>query len=272
MLSLFVAYLKLMRIHNCLITLFSVFAASFVATQSFVFRYPVLMGALAASFIMGGGNALNDYFDCEIDRSNKPNRPIPSGRITHRNALIFALLLFLIGLGLSFSLRILAASIALVNTCLLVIYARHSKRMAFGANVLVALMTSSVFIYSGIIVHIINLNLLVLALSAFCVMASREILKDIEDIQGDRLAGAVTLPIVLGIKKARFFSNVLICPAVFSIFLPFFLHTMGSVYLIFVCLVAFILFSSFFLIPQKAQKMIKLATLLVLLAFLSGSF
>lgn len=266
------SYLRLIRIINCLIAFVSIIGASFFAAQSIEFRFPVLLGAMVASFIMGGGYTLNDYFDYKIDKLNKPNRPIPSGQITRRRALVFAIALFFIGLGLSFFLNILAMSIAIINSCLLIIYARHSKRMVFAANILIALMTSSVFIFSGAILKIINLNIVVLASTAFFVMAAREILKDIEDIQGDSQSGASTLPIKLGIKRARAISTFLIIPSILLIFLPYILDTMNIFYLALIFLATLVLILSFFLQPDKSQKVIKLATIIVLMAFVVGSF
>lgn len=272
MLRTFVGYLRLMRIHNCLMAFFSIIVTSFFASRSFPIKPRVLLGAIMTLFIMGGGNALNDYFDDKIDRLNKPHRPIPSGLITRNKALVFSTALFFIGVGLSFSLNLLAMSIAIVNTCLLIVYARYSKTMFFAANVLIALMTSSVFIFSGAILHRINLNMIVLASSAFFVMMSREILKDIEDIHGDSRSGALTLPIKLGVKRARAVSTIFILPAILLIFLPYILKTMDSPYLGLVILATMALIYSFFLQPKKSQKVIKLATMIVLTAFLVGSF
>lgn len=266
------SYLRLMRIINCLIAFVSVMGASFFAAQSFEFRFPVLLGAMVASFIMGGGNTLNDYFDYKIDKLNKPNRPIPSGQISRRSALVFALVLFFMGFGLSFFLNFLATSIAFINSCLLIFYARYSKTLAFAGNILVALMTSSVFIFSAVILNTMNISIAVLASTAFFVMTAREILKDIEDIQGDSQSGASTLPIKLGIKRARAISAFFIIPSILLIFLPYILDTMNIFYLVLIFLATLVLILSFFLQPDKSQKVIKLATIIVLLAFVVGSF
>ncbi|MFC2157087.1 UbiA family prenyltransferase [Acidobacteriota bacterium] len=266
------SYLRLMRIHNCLIGCVSVIGVSFFAAQSFALKFPVILGAMAVLFIMGGGNTLNDYFDYKIDKLNRPGRPIPSGLITRRRALVFAAALFCVGLGLSLFLNLLAVSMALINSCLLIIYACHSKRMAFTGNILVALLTSSVFIFSGVILGIMNLNIVVLAATAFLVMTAREILKDIEDIQGDSQSGASTLPIKLGIKRARAISTFLILPSILLIYLPYIHETMNIFYLALVILATLFLIVSFFLQPDKSQKILKLATIIVITAFIVGSF
>jgi len=272
MLQALVGTFRLMRIQNCLIAFFSVLVTSFFASRSFEIRPSILLGALATLFIMGGGNALNDYLDHEIDRRNKPHRPIPSGLIARKKALAISTAFFFVGIVLSVFLNVWAMSIAVINTCLLIVYARYSKTMLFTANVLIAGMTSSVFIFSGAILKRIDLNVIVLASSAFFVMMSREILKDIEDIRGDRLAGALTLPIKYGVRRARAVSTVLIFPAILLIYLLLLMKAMNGFCLALIILATMVLVLSLFLQPRKSQKAIKLAVLLVLAAFLAGSF
>ncbi len=264
-------YLRLMRIGNCLIGFFSILATSFFVSQSFILNTSVFLGALAALFIMGGGNSLNDYFDYKIDKLNKPERPIPSGLITRQRALIFSICLFFAGIFLGLFLNIFALSIVFINTCLLIVYARYSKTMSFAANALIALMTSSVFIYSAAILYIIDINIIVLASSAFFVMTAREILKDIEDFHGDMQSGASTLPIKLGIRRARAISSLFILPAVFLIFVPYILRTMDELYLGLILCATAALVVSFFLQAKQSQKIIKLAAIIVLAAFFAGS-
>lgn len=264
-------FFRLMRIGNCLIAFFSILATSFFISQSFDLKIPVFIGALAALFIMGGGNSLNDYFDYKIDKLNKPNRPIPSGQITRKRALIFSICLFFTGIFLGFFLNVFALFIVLINASLLIVYARHSKKMSFAANILIALMTSSVFIYSGMILNIINIDIIVLASSAFFIMTAREILKDIEDIHGDTQSGASTLPIKLGIRRARTMSTFFMLPAVFLIFVPYILSTMDEFYLGLILRATAALIVSFFLQAKQSQKIIKAAAIIVLAAFLVGS-
>lgn len=264
-------YLSLMRLPNGLIAVLSVLVASLCATRSPAPGPKVLIGAAAAFLILGGGNALNDYFDSGIDAINKPRRPIPSGRVSRRAAGAFALGLFAAGLGLGLFLNAAAFALAAVNTGLLILYARRSKRMLFAANVLVAGLTASVFVFAGAILRRIDLSILALAGSAFFIMLTREILKDIEDLEGDRRAGAATLPIRWGVRRARGLANVFIPPAVAVAALPALLGRMDGRSLAMILLAAAGLGGSLFLPPRAAQLSIKAATLIVLLAFAAGS-
>jgi len=264
-------YLRLMRASNGLIAFFSVLGTSVFASRSVAFTPPVLLGALATVFIMGGGNALNDYFDEEIDRRNKPRRPLPSGLIERKKAWIFAIALFLTGAALSLFLNAGAMSIAFINIGLLIVYARYSKGMLLVSNILVAGMTASVFIFSGAILKRIEFNVIILASSAFFVMMSREILKDIEDMEGDRQAGARTLPLRFGIARARAVSTALVCPAILLVYAPEVLKSADKPALDLIVLATLSLGLSVFLPPPKAQKVLKLASVIVLSAFLAGS-
>jgi geranylgeranylglycerol-phosphate geranylgeranyltransferase len=264
-------YLGLMRIPNGLIAVASILVASVSATRSFAPGRPILLGAAAAFLILAGGNALNDYFDRGIDAVNKPGRPIPSGRVPRNGALTFAAVLFGGGLATSLFLPAGALALAVLNTGLLIVYARYSKRMLVFANLLVAWMTGSVFLFAGAILRRAGLPIVVLAASAFFIMMTREILKDIEDLEGDRRAGASTIPIRWGIKRARTVSSLFALPAVLVLVPPYAAGDMGGRYLGMVLLAAAALAASLFLPPGKAQKVVKGATLIVLLAFVAGS-
>ncbi|HHQ45229.1 MAG TPA: hypothetical protein ENN13_03725, partial [Candidatus Altiarchaeales archaeon] len=92
--------LGLTRPRNMLMAFIGVFTGAVLYTQD----YNLLMlfaAALSASLILAGGNGMNDYFDFEIDRVNKPERPIPSGRITRSDAMMLSIVFFLSGLGLA---------------------------------------------------------------------------------------------------------------------------------------------------------------------------
>lgn len=268
--SLPLAYLKLMRVQNGLMASIAVFVTSIIATRSFEFFPLILLGALITLLIMGGGNALNDYFDHEIDEISHPERPIPSGKLKRRHAFYFSAILFVLGILLSLFLNAAAFSIVIINTFFLMLYARYSKSLFIAGNFIIGVLTASVFIFSGAILSTINLEIIVLASSAFLVMTSREILKDIQDIAGDSELGARTLPIKIGVRKARSFSTLLILLAISMTYIPYALKTTNNFYLMGVVLTTLLLFMSFFMPARSSQKVVKLATLLIMGAFVVG--
>ena len=65
--------------------------------RSFAPFYPILMLVLATIGLYGGGVVLNDVFDAELDKTERPERPIPSGLIAKNSATVFGVLLLIIG-------------------------------------------------------------------------------------------------------------------------------------------------------------------------------
>ena len=186
-------------------------ANSLVAGLAAILGYIVATGTIApvalillpiVAFITAGGNAFNDLCDLEIDRINRPDRPLPSGRVTPRAAGALAAVLFAAGLVLAVPAGLPCVVIAVANSLLLVAYARTLKRTALWGNAVVSYLTASIYPFGGALAGIAPMErTLPLAGITFLAMLSRELLKDAEDVAGDRAQGARTLPILHGVKK-----------------------------------------------------------------------
>jgi len=155
----------------------------------------VLTVAISALLLLSAGNAFNDYCDYEIDRINKPQRPIPSGRVQRRGALIFAIVLLSIGAALGFLVNRYAALIALIVSSCLIAYAVWLKRTPLVGNLVVGMLTGLTFIAGGVAVMSIR-GVLVPAIFAFLFTTAREIVKDIEDTEGDIENRAKTIAVI----------------------------------------------------------------------------
>lgn len=283
-------YLKLMRSGNCLMAAIAALVGVFIAynivsanipSDSDIITFPVfdsLKVFLVVFFVTGAGNAINDYFDIEIDRINKPERPIPSGKISLKTALYFSLALFAAGTIIAASINIICGAIALVNSLLLIYYASTLKRTALFGNIAVGYLTGSTFLFGGAVFFEhggIN-GVFVLFLLATMATIAREIVKDIEDIEGDREDGAKTLPIVIGPKKAAYLASLIGLVAVLASPLPYIQELMTIRYLILVT-VADILFAvAVYEIlgknePARSSKMFKLAMAFALISFIAGA-
>src|SRR5512136_2649802 len=88
--------------------------------------------------ITAGGNVFNDLRDLEIDRINRPLRPLPSGKVTPRAAGVLAAALFSAGLILTLPAGLPCVVIAVANSLLLILYARSLKGTALWGNVAVS--------------------------------------------------------------------------------------------------------------------------------------
>lgn len=212
------AYIEIARPKNSILASFVSFLGSFVATLGLPEPKPVLLAGLIVFLETSAGNSINDYFDYEIDKINRPNRPIPSGRISKKNAKIFYLLLVLTGISIAFLVNKYIVFMSILASIALYTYSWKLKGTPFFGNFIVALMTGLVPIFGGLAVEEIGL-VYYMALSAFLVNLSREIYKDIEDIEGDRQK-AKTLPITIGKRKSFILALIFLLLTILSTFLP----------------------------------------------------
>lgn len=168
------------------------------------------MACTSAVLIAAGANAINDVFDLAIDRINKPKRPLPSGLVTINQARIFAILLFIAGIGVSLFLQIPGFAIALITSISLYAYSWKLKRTVLWGNLAVAFFSGLAFIYGGLAVQRFQKAFIVGIFSLFYHFA-REIIKDTEDIAGDAKDGVITFPIRYGTRAAlRMVTGVLL--------------------------------------------------------------
>lgn len=210
--------------------------AGFAGVLAFVIATGTLLPSVLIIFFMvllitAAGNVINDYHDAAIDAINRPDRPIPSGEISQKTALMYAVLLFLIGnaIGIAFAPLPLII-IAVVNSVLLWSYASHLKVMPLLGNLAVSYLSASIFLFGGALVGwegvIANLPV---AGASFGVILSRELIKDAEDMQGDQVHGARTLPILYGLKSTILVSSI---SAVLGVIISLFLYfRWGNYYL-----------------------------------------
>ncbi len=157
----------------------------------------------SAALIGAGGNAINDVFDVEIDRINRPGRPLPSGDVSPAAARTLWATCSALGVGLSAFLSAWHLGIAAGSVGLLWGYSARLKALPVVGNLAVALVLGLAILYGGLAVAPGGETVgwaapLLGAAFAFGSTLAREIAKDIEDAAGDAAGGARTLPLVLG--------------------------------------------------------------------------
>ena len=281
------AYLRLIRSGNCtmaaiaatigVLIVYNILISGGFAGIAFPFFESILV-FLTVFLITGAGNAINDYYDIDIDRINKPDRPIPSGRIGLSTALYFSLALFALGTLFAFMINPVCGIIALINSLLLIYYARTLKRTAFLGNLAVGYLTGSTFLFGGAVFFEKGglEDVFILFLLATLATIAREIVKDIEDIDGDMKDGARTLPIVIGPEKAAGIAALIGLVAVITSPLPY-LQSIMSIRYLFLVAVADLLFAvAVYEIlgknnPGKSSRMFKLAMAFALISFIAGA-
>jgi 4-hydroxybenzoate polyprenyltransferase len=192
--------------------------------------------------IAAGGNIINDYFDVKADRINKPEKLIITKHIKRRWAIVshwsFNGIAFLIGIYLSIKYNSLSfVFVHLISINLLWFYSMYFKRKVLIGNIMIAFLTALVpilallfMIYSpndsnqladpsafGWIMDYDFALIQFITFFAFVQNLEREILKDIQDIEGDKLIYVKSLPMVIGIKRTMAITFLLLS------FLPVFL-------------------------------------------------
>jgi len=240
---------------------------------------PALAVAAAATILAtAGGNAINDYFDREIDRQNRPDRPIPRGAITPPAARRVAFLWFAGAAALALLLPPIAIAIAAVNVVLLLVYTPALKGRPGVGNVVVAWLTGSAFLFGAAAVGQPRSATALAGLAAGATL-SREIVKDVEDVAGDRAAGLRTLPIAVGERQALMVAGGAVALAVFASPLPAIggvpgvARTFGRPYLITVAIADAVMLAGIGVAPRdpgRGQRLLKAGKRLALGAFLVG--
>lgn len=183
---------------------------------------------IASVCIAGGGNIINDYFDINIDQINKPHKLVVDKYIPRRWVIFLHLLVSMAGVLCSFyvSMRLNLFWLGLANTfCVLILfgYSASLKKKFLIGNIVVSVLTAWVILIlvlpeyarlattslQAVEVYYKMLRLGILYASfSFIISVIREVIKDMEDIDGDRKNGCKTMPIVWGLNATKVFVAV----------------------------------------------------------------
>ena len=225
-------YLKLIRYQNLLLLAFMqlVFRYLFLE-QSYVdlaltdFNYILLV--IATVCVAAGGYVINNIMDQETDEIAKPQNRVVGVSISETVAYNWYIGLTIVGVGIGFYLSNVIykptfASMFILVATLLYMYATSFKQIPVLGNVVVALLLSTSIIIIGLfdILPAIDLDnrfrmkeafniLMEYAVFAFIINLIREIVKDLEDMDGDYQSGINTLPIMMGIPKTKIIVGIL---------------------------------------------------------------
>lgn len=229
-------YIKLTRPFNGVISFISILLAIYIAGGVSISLINYIIAATAGMLTGAAGNVINDYFDVEIDKINRPDRMIASGKISTTSALNFYLMLIVSALILSLFLNMEAFVVVTVASLFIFLYSSMWKKLPLIGNVVVSSVTGFAFIYGGIVVGNI-LPTIFPALFAFMTTLIREIVKDIQDIKGDKARDLKTFPISYGAKKSVKLINILTLILILMTTFPFFLSLYKIEFLVFVMLI-----------------------------------
>jgi 4-hydroxybenzoate polyprenyltransferase len=167
-------------------------------------RWPdALFVVLAVLFTAAAGYVINDILDIEEDIINKPEKRIIAKHISIRSGIIFYIILLLGSLAFGFLTGLSMGLVCVMISVLLYFYSSDLKGTTLWGNLLVSLMNGVVVFFSAQGVdEKFNGYFAEYAFLAFLITMVREVVKDIEDIEGDKTREYETFPIVYGARKS----------------------------------------------------------------------
>ncbi len=214
------AFINISRPLNFTITFFSVMVGSILCISGEYSSLKILGASLSGGLTASAGNVINDIFDIEIDKISHPMRPLPVNKITPGEAAKYYSILVVFSLIISYLINIDAFIIVTGSSALLFLYSYKLKKFALTGNIVVAFMTGLAFIYGGVAVNNVSFAIIP-AVFAFLINLIREIVKDIEDLEGDLKAGLSTFPHIYGIKAAKKIILIVSIILIIATFYPF---------------------------------------------------
>jgi geranylgeranylglycerol-phosphate geranylgeranyltransferase len=225
--------LDLIRPVNCAMLGFAVVVGAFVSKPPTVPELQLALGFFTGFFLCAYAMAVNDVYDLQVDRVNRPDRPIPSGRISVGQASRLSLVMLVVGLACSFlSLDPLAVGIALVYAFISWFYNSRAKRMGLPGNLIVASSLAIPFIYGGAVSggSVEGSLLLMMALTAFFSGVGREVVKSMADVEGDAKRHVNSLARARGLGFASGVGALLFLLAVLTSWVPLFTGLANPLY------------------------------------------
>jgi 4-hydroxybenzoate polyprenyltransferase len=248
----------------------------------------------ATVFITAGGYVINDYFDIKTDLINK-GKVIVGTKVPRRTAIMWHNILNILGVAIGFYISfrsgyIWLGSLFLVVSGLLYFYSASYKRQFLIGNLVVAVLTGMVpmlvvfyewpALYRYYSINAVNLpdfDFIVywiggFALFAFLTNLIREIIKDIEDFEGDKAYGRNTIPVVIGILSAKIVSVCLVILTIVLLYLAWHFFVSDTISLVYLSLTIVIplLFVIYKLITDGDKKQLHLASRMMKVVMITG--
>jgi 4-hydroxybenzoate polyprenyltransferase len=256
--------------------------------------YDFVLLVVATVFITAGGYVINDYFDIKTDLINKGS-VIVGTKISRRQAMMWHNVFNIIGVSAGFYISFKAGYIwlgilFLAVSGLLYFYSASYKRQFLIGNIIVAILTALVpmlvafyewpALYKYYTINARSLPAIDLifywvggfAFFAFLTTLTREIIKDIEDFEGDAAFGRNTLPVVVGVLSAKIISISLILITVALLYLTwyFFINDNITVAYLSIAIVLPMLIVIYKVVSGKSRKQLHGASRLMKIVMLTG--
>jgi len=184
----------------------------------------IILSVLVPIFSEMASFSLNDYLDIETDKINNKDRPLVRGTISPRFALYFSFFSFALSTVLAFFINTAVFAIAVLFNFLAILYNWKLKDLPLIGNIYIGLSMAIPFIFGNLVVHPLILPVpCILGSLAFIAGTAREIIKSVQDLEGDvKARRSMTLPAVIGVKRAVFVASMLYVVFIPLSFAPFY--------------------------------------------------
>ena len=256
--------------------------------------YDFVLLVAATVFITAGGYVINDYFDIKTDLINK-GKVIVGTKIPRRKAMMWHSVLNIAGVAAGFFISYKAGYIwlgtmFLVVSGLLYFYSASYKRQFLIGNIIVALLTAMVpmlvvfyewpALYRYYTINAIRLPQISIiiywvggfAFFAFLTNLIREIIKDIEDFEGDTAYGRNTVPVVIGVLSSKIVSICLIIATIIMLYLAWHFYINDRITLIYltVAIVLPLFLAIYKLLVSSEKRQLHSASRIMKIVMLTG--
>ncbi len=167
----------------------------------------ILLGAFSAAALNAASNIVNQYYDLAIDRINKPNRPLPSGRVPVTNAMILCVVCYILSIIAAYLVNRQFFWIVLLTALITYSYSGppfRTKQSWWLANLTIAIPRGCLLVVAGwtIVRSVWDFEIWIIGAVFGLYVLGAATTKDFADIEGDRAGGCFTLPVRFGIVKS----------------------------------------------------------------------
>jgi 4-hydroxybenzoate polyprenyltransferase len=283
-------YLKIIRIPNLLIIILTQYLLRICvigtfyglnATSPALSQFDFALLVLSTLLIAAGGYVINDYNDIEVDKINKPGKVIIGKSLSSNSSFLYYWILTMagvvIGFYLSFTVQYFMLGFIFVAIAMMLwFYSAQYKKTAFWGNFVIALLSAMVVLIVWLFeffalranpinyteamkqLELIGSIVAAYAVFAFLVSLIRELVKDIEDMEGDKASGYKTLPVWAGINPTKSVAAIVTCFTILLLALSqFYLYKMNLMFVFWYLLIAvqsLLFFQLYNLIKAKKKE------------------
>lgn len=166
--------------------------------------------SLSTVLIAAAAYINNDYYDQKIDMINRPDRVVVGTLFRRRLAILAHFMMTVLGIAIGFYLTFFVGAIHVFSSALLWMYSNRLRRLPIVGNLVIAVSSGMALLLVPIYLGRYEPLVYVYTIFAVSIILIREVIKDLEDVKGDRRFGVKTIPVFWGIRGAKVFIGIVV--------------------------------------------------------------